>query len=272
MTPGYAGLDADSAALSAAGAAAEEALSLHRQALAMLEEGWQSESGTAATDLIRRQCAWAAELVDALHGVAAELRELRDAVDPLGPGVEDEQRYHAITARFDDRAEPRFQAPMPAPPVMAGTPSAFPSWTPGAASLPNIGGTVAGLIGEIAGALSADAGVASSVSADDDSSSPAPRDERPALAVPAGAGATVAAAERASPTLDSAASKPAEAPPTLSPTPAESQLPQQEQQGAPPPPAADLLAAERPAQPQEPLPDAKTPCEIAADELPQVGE
>lgn len=268
MTPGYACLDADSAALSAAGAAAEEALSLHRQALAVLEEGWQSESGTATTDLIRRQCAQAAELVDALHGVAAELRELCDTVGPLGPRVGDAQRYDAIAARFDDRAEPRFQTPT-APPLMSATPSAFPSWTPGAASLPNIGGTVAGLVAQIAGALSADADVASSVIAEDDSPSPAPRGERPALAVPAVAGTTVAAPERVSPTLDPPAPIPAEAPPTLTPTPVESQLPQQEPVR---PPAADLLAAERPVQPQESPPDAKTPCEIAADALPQVGE
>lgn len=270
MTPRISGeaLDADGAALSAAGAAAEEALSLHRQALAVLEEGWQSESGTAATDLIRRQCAQAADLVEALHGAAAELRSLRDTVDPLG--ANEVSSAEPVAARLDDRAAPRFQTP----PVIPAAPasSSFPPWPSGTGAvplsqLPNIGGTLAGLVTQIADALSPDATDAGAAVAAEGSAPP--NEERPSVAVKSAAEITAAGSEElASPVMDPPERMPVEAaPPPLS-APPESVLAQPE----PPPLPPEPLAAERQPEPPEPLTEARTPCEIAADELPQVGE
>ena len=52
---------ADCAALGAAAAAAQDALCMQREALAVLVEAWGGESGSAAADLIRRQCAEGAD-------------------------------------------------------------------------------------------------------------------------------------------------------------------------------------------------------------------
>lgn len=277
MTPP--GLGADTAALSAAGAAAEEALALHQQALAVLEEGWQSETGSAATELIRRQCAQAADLVEALHGAAAELRRLQDTHGTVGALSDDDPGGDPMAGRLGDLAAPRFEAP---PPVMAAAPaplSSFPSWTPGAGSmplgqLPNIGGTLAGLVAQIADVLSSDAGDGETGPASQDPrpSGGRPPGERSALAVPAAA-ETVATA-RASPVSDPPSS-PVEMPPSLPPP--ESQPVQPETPAPQPgPPPAELLAGEHPPEPQESPPEVpsetRTPCEIAADELPQVGE
>lgn len=273
-------LDTDTSALSAAGAAAEEALALHRQALAVLEEGWQSETGSTATDLIRRQCAQAAGLVEALHGAAAELRGLQDtrgAVDALSSEDPD---FEPMAARLDGRVAPRFETPTlaPAPPVTA--PSSFPSWNPGAGSLPltalpDIGGTLAGLVAQIADVLSTDIGNGEPAVQPAEDPLPPPGERATAAAPPA---AESVSSERAAsipdrPVLDPPP-QPPEAPPALS-APPESQPAQPETPTLPPRPA-ELLAAERPPEPQELQPEAqpetRTPCEIAADELPQVGE
>ena len=74
-------LEFDCAALVAAGSLAEEALALHREALAIVEQGWHSQSGSAATDVLRRQCGEAAELVTALHDATGDFRALRDAAE-----------------------------------------------------------------------------------------------------------------------------------------------------------------------------------------------
>ena len=68
----------DSAALAAAADAAEEALACHRDALAALAEGWRSETGSSATDLLHRQCAEATDIVAALRRAARTLAMLSD--------------------------------------------------------------------------------------------------------------------------------------------------------------------------------------------------
>lgn len=291
-------LDADSAALSAAGSAAEEALALHRSALAMLDDGWGGESGSAATDVVRRQCASAADLVEALHGAAAELRALRDTLagdgsgefDGLGGDLSDHPGYAQASARVSDRAAPLFDTPVPpaaptavaVPPAPANpfdpTASSFPAWSAGASSLPNfgsaqlpdLGGTLGALVGQIADTLSPDG------------FSPDPADVGAENPAPTPAELTRASDHPAAPV-----GQPPPTPAGIPPTQPETVVPQQENASPTP-----LLAAELPPPPSEPAPseppppiaqsppdrasappgDTKTPCEIAADELPQVGQ
>lgn len=310
MTQRYTGdaLDADSAALAAAGSEAEEALALHRSALAVLDDGWGGESGSAAIDLVRRQCGEAADLVEALHGAAAELRALRDSLSAVGadygvdadlmeaaggPGDAPAPEYAQAAARLSDRAVPVFAAPAPPPlpPAALTSPAAWPApampaWSSspgsgpmpnlGAAAFPNLGGTVAGLVAQIADALSSDVPEDGSLVAATPDAEPAaePTDTPPPAP------------------RETAAREPTPAPPPQPPAPpavvslsrTDDVVPQKESAPSP------LLAAELPPPPEpsptppppEPAPppgpapavaaDTKTPCEIAADELPQVGQ
>jgi acetylglutamate kinase len=101
-------LDADGAALAAAGSLAAEALALHRDALALLDEGWRSQSGSTATDLLRQQCGEGAELVAALRDAAAECRALCDAAEYPVTAVDDQ-----AFSRLGDRPAARFGTPDP---------------------------------------------------------------------------------------------------------------------------------------------------------------
>ena len=79
-------LEAERVAVTAAAAMAEDALSLQREALAVLVEGWDGQSGSAAADLLSRQCADRADVVTAMQEVAGELALLRDSLaDPVTP-------------------------------------------------------------------------------------------------------------------------------------------------------------------------------------------
>jgi hypothetical protein len=336
MTRRYTGeaLAADSAALSAAGSAAEEALALHRSALAVLDEGWGGESGSAAIDLVRRQCDEAADLVEALHGAAAELRALRDSLSTLGAGYDggagpidtvdgaaypQPSEYAQAAARLSDRAAPVFATPAPPmPPAALSSPAvspapAMPAWPPspgsppvpnlGAAAFPNLGSTVAGLVAQIADVLSADAPEADSLGTDTRDAEPPDQPEAERGAEPeaergaeppdqpeAERGAEPGAEpdQKPSPT-DGYAPTPTAQPPVLPaavPTPQpDGAVPQQESPPMPllaaelPPPAEPPPAEPPTAEPPPPpglvpaVPsDGKTPCEIAADELPQVGQ
>lgn len=297
MTSRYAieALDADGAALSAAGSAAEEALALHRQALAVLEDGWRSESGSAATEVVRRQCAQAADLVDALHGAAAELRALRYTLDPIGaaasqfdpltgdplaadpsagdPLAADQLAADPLAAGLADRVAPRFETPVatlppPAPPSAPWS-SGFGSGVGPVGRLPDFGGVLAGLVNQIADVLSVDHAQPADGTVNDED--PVPSRQRPLIE-------EISAAE-----LGSSAGEPAAAPPerlspvqeTAASTPAATTLPESRlpQPQSPPPQAPpELLAAELPPAPRESAPDGETPCDIAVDELPQVGE
>ena len=345
-------LDADSAALAAAGSVAEEALALHRQALAVLTEGWRGGSSSAADDLLRQQCAEAADVVTALHGAAGELRSLRqrladlrdekvdaairiddrraaerpawlaharaamdDGADPeaieairreIAPYVASDIRsdwmaamqsgtesvagaYGDTAARLSDRPMPRFDSPQPSayagPMTPLASPQPVPAWPSGAtqSALPNLGGALVGLVAQIAEALGPDVGIPADIPAANhadsttDSSVDGPADRRQADPPPRPdpVGRPVPPQAAAATSLLPASAAPESqvdvAPPPLPP--------------APPPP--DLLAAERPPEPEvphEPAPAldagpasdmagaAETPCEIAADELPQVGQ
>lgn len=289
-------LEIDCAALVAAGSLAEEALALHREALAIVEQGWHSQSGSAATDVLRRQCGEAAELVTALHDATGDFRALRDAAE-YGVDASTAQPYNRLSdrppAQFET-AEPFFfgaaPAPAPAPvPVSPPVPPPAPAWTTGTTGppLPDLGGALVGLVAQIADAVSL-------ISAEEGAGLEAtPPTEPPAE--PATGSSTESPTE---PPAESPAAPPEPESPALPPVgppvspPVQFVGPSAPPDSAPPP----LLAAERPPDPppeprpasppaaevptaplpeppipEPPAPDPKTPCEIAADALPQVG-
>ena len=288
-------LESDCAALAAAGSLAEEALALHREALGLVEQGWHSQSGSAATDALRRQCGEAAELVTALHDATGDFRALRDVAE-YGVDASTAQPYNRLSdrppAQFDT-AEPFFfggapaPAPAPAPvpvspPVPPPAPPPAPAWTPGTAGppLPDLGGALVGLVAQIADAvslISAEEGAGLEVTppTDPPAEPPAalPQPESPALppvSPPVQFVGPTAPPDSAAPPI--AAPPPllaAERPPDPPPEPRPDPPPAPEVPAAPVAPALE--------QPPEPLPeqspeDPKTPCEIAADALPQVGQ
>lgn len=282
-------LEADAAALDAAGSAAEEALGLHRQALAILGDGWRGQSGCAATDLLRHQCGEAADLVAALHGSAGELRALRDTlvdartgIGPIGDG--------RGPFRLADRPGPQFAvsspglSPVPsvppAPQAAAAAPcppaGAWPS-IPSLPPLPGLGGALGGLVAGIAQAVGT---MADSVPLDAPpetrTDQPPPNRMEPA---PPPAAARVGGPNRF-------VAQPLSPPPAALPLPTPAPVPDLPLLAAevPPPPTGVAEAqpepqpapevAAPPAAPAapDPAPDPRTPCEIAADELPQVGQ
>lgn len=263
-------LDADCAALAAAGSLAEEALALHRDALAILEQGWHSQSGSAATDALRRQCGQAAELVTALHDATGEFRQLRDAAEAGMPAPADQ-----FSTRLSDRLPAQFEAAQPVPfgntaapappPAAAWTPG--PAWTPAAAGpqFPDLGSTLVGLVAQIADTLNL-----------------APAEEA-GEAVQRGSAPPTEAPTEAPPAPPSppvhAAGPPAQPDPVLAPSPLlAAERPPDPPEPAPEPRPDPAPGPEIPAVPVAPVPepappeDPQTPCEIAADALPQVGQ
>lgn len=229
-------------ALAAAASAAEEALRLEREALSVLRDSWTGESASAATDFIDSHCREGEAVVSALRRAAAVLATLGDSVD----GLEDPVTPSAdqIDAGLADRAPSNFAAPVPPP---AAAPAPAMNWPPsGMPALPDLGGAIADLIAQAADSLTADPVavdpvvedplVEDPVTADIPAEDP-PTAPEPALVAPA-AGITA----------------PAEPAPLLA---------------AEAPPAEPLPPLEVPTDP--PVSD-RTPCEIAADELPQVGQ
>lgn len=173
----------DSAALDAAASIAEEALACHREAMVLLAEGWQSETGLAIREFMEGQCVHAADVVDALRGAAGgtETPDVRaDCFPPGGdrlPGGLPADLSGAVSAASgaEGPAEPITPtaptAPTPAQPP-AGTVSPSPwsmptaadaPWTaagfpggpatPPAPAFPDFGGALAVLVAEIAHAL-----------------------------------------------------------------------------------------------------------------------
>ena len=274
-------LDADCAALAAAGSVAEEALALHCEALAILEQGWHSQSGSAATDVLRRQCGEAAELVTALHDATGDFRALRDAAE-YGAVASTAEPYN----RLSDRPPTQFETAEPfffggaAAPVPPPVPPPAPVWTPATAvpPLPDLGGALVGLVAQIAEAVSlisveegADLGTAESTAQRTDP----PTDPPPIAAPPKPESPAV---PPVSPPVQfvgpSAPPEPAP-PPIAAPPPllAAERPPDPPPEPRPASPPAPEVPAAPPEPPPEPPPeDPKTPCEIAADALPQVGK
>ena len=176
-------LDADSAALTAAAAAAAEALHVQRQALDVLTEGWWGGSGSGAVDFVARQCSAAAGVVAELRNGAGILSALSEnlgrVVDSKVGAVLDGSAEWAATysanpsaaaydeaiIRLGELPAARFETPLPlatpatdlgssrpspAPSPLPSSPPAqqtAPSWAPGlpTAGLPTAGLPTAGL-------------------------------------------------------------------------------------------------------------------------------
>ncbi len=263
-------LDADCAALDAAAAAAEDALCLQREALAVLVEAWGGESGSAAADLIRRQCSEGADVVADLQRVSGDVALRRDQLaDGSYPGM-----FDVSAARGEAAVMPAVPA---VPPVQPAPPAAPGAWAPAGMPLaagPDIGGALAGLVAQIAELV----GSGVDLPAEEPIEGLVGESDREPVEVAGEPGAPGAVAQP-QPVVSPVQPPPPVAVPTIPPA----VVPQQESlpDTAPPDTAPatplepePLLAAEVPAPVQaaaDPVPDPKAPCEIAADELPEVG-
>jgi len=283
-------LDSDIAALAAAAVTSEEAVRVQREALDALAAGWHGGSGSNAVDFVSRHCETAGSVVAALRDGAAELNALSEklghVVDAkvgtalrgdwvLSRSPDDStMAYDTAVTRLGELPVPRFETPLaPTRPTfdpMAPDPSrpapaspsmppqqAVPGWNPGSPSvgLPNFGGSLAGLINQIAQALGSYSDITPSDAPQSDAPpgptkdsvadvKPVVQEEQSAAEAPLAAEAPPAA-EVTAPAVDAA-----------QPPPTPATLP------TPPTPAAEPAAVD----------DTATPCEIAADELPQVGQ
>jgi hypothetical protein len=284
-------LESDCAALAAAGSLAEEALALHREALAIVEQGWHSQSGSAATDALRRQCGEAAELVTALHDATGDFRALRDTAE-YGVDAYIAEPYNRLSdrppAQFD-MADPSIFGGAPAP--AAPAPPPVPAWTTGTAGppLPDLGGALVGLVAQIADAVSSisaqeGAGLQTTVPtdplADPPTEPPTEPSAEPPAALPQPESAALPPVSPPVQFVGPSAPPDSAVPPIAAPPP----LLAAERPPDPPPeprpaspPAAEVPLEPPPAPVLEPSPDQSpedpmTPCEIAADALPQVGQ
>lgn len=226
----------DSAALASAASAAEEAVQLEREALSVLRETWTGDAATAAIDFLDAHCREGEAVVSALRYASDVLAALGDSADlPSDP----------VDTGLDGRAPSNFAAPAPA---AAAAPVPAMNWPAGGApALPDIGGTIADLIAQAAESLNPDA-----PDADPGVTDPVVEDPL---------SDTVESVTPPEQPVEPPAQEPAAAPPAPAP-PLAAEVPP-----SPPvsPPAESLTAVEVPA-------TDRTPCEIAADELPQVGE
>ena len=270
-------LGADCVALDAAAAAAQDALCLQREALAVLVEAWGGESGSAAADLIRRQCAEGADVVAELQRASGDVALRRDRLaDGSDPGM-----FDVGAARGEAAGMPAAPAVPPAQPVPPPAPGAWaPAGMPLAAG-PDVGGTLAALVAQFAELIGSGVDLPAEESIEEPIEGLVGESVRePAEA--AGQPREPSAVGQPQPVQSPAQPPPAPvAVPTLPPAvmpQQESSVPQQESPRdaamAASPEPEPLLAAEVPAPVQraaDPVPDPPTPCEIAADELPEVG-
>ena len=266
-------LQSDGAALTAAADAAEEALGVQRGALDLLVEGWRSDAGAGAVDFLARNCAAAADIVTALRGAAVVLGSLSenlgilaDAADeaplpddvngdwypPSDPMDPMDPMDRAVGAAYGDASNrlgelpmSRFEAPIPPPAVPPGVPA-----------LPNLGGALTGLIAQIAEALGSYSELDSELDAEPE---PEPEPEPDPEPEPE---------PEPDPTPDPEPEPDPEPTPEPEPEPEPTLEPEPEPTPEPAP-AADPGNAPAPLAAESA--DTDTPCEIAADELPQIG-
>ena len=294
-------LDSDSAALAAAAVNSEEAVRVQREALDALTAGWHGGSGSRAVDFLARHCETAGGVVAALRCGAAELNALSEKLGHVvdakvdaalsGDWVASRSPDDSTTAydkavnRLGELPVPRFETPLaPTPPTfdpmvpvtgMVPDPSrpapspvppqqAASGWDPGlpGVGLPNLGGSLAGLINQIAQAL----GSYSDGPPPDTSPPDTPPSDIPPSDIPP------------RPTNDSVADVKPVVPEQQSPVdiPLAVDAPLAAEATSPAisaaePPATPAIPPTPPAEPAA-ADDTATPCEIAADELPQVGQ
>lgn len=248
IVPGLETLHADSAALASAASAAEEALQLERDALSSLREGWSGDSASAAADFIDSHCREGEAVVAALRHAAEVLATLGDSLGGVPVGDSAVAAQDQAQTRLADRAPSSFASPVPPGAPASAPPMAWPAIPMPA--LPDLGGAISSLVAAAVDAFGGDPGV---------SSDP---------------GDPVTPADPASPVAQPVAKS--AIPPAPAVTPAAPVTPEAVA-------AAPLLAAEMPREmpteipPQDSAPVEatvadRTPCEIAADELPQVGQ
>ena len=248
-------LAADSAALAAAASAAEEALRIEREALAVLRDGWSSDSGSAAADFIESHCQEGEAVVAALRHAAAVLGSVGDTLSTGPPGDPVALARDQARARLGEPTPSAFpasdSAPAPAPAPALNWP-AIPI-----PALPDLGGAIAGLVAKAVDAFGPDPAVSTDAAPIDAATGDESRTRRDTLAEvkqsPAAPPPAVQPASVPAPVTPATVAPTAVAPAPVAPAPAG---------------AAALLAAEVP--PPEPV--ERTPCAIAADELPQVGQ
>lgn len=295
-------LDFDSAALAAAAVNSEQAARVQREALDALTAGWHGGSGSRAVEFLARHCESSDRVVAALRDGAAELTALSEKLGHVvdakvdaalsGDWAASRSPDDSTTAfdtavnRLGELPVPRFETPLvptpPTPPTfdpmvpvtgMVPDPSrpapspippqqAAPGWDPGLSGvgLPNLGGSLAGLINQIAQALGpySDTPVSDTSQSDTSQSDAPPKPTNDSVA-----DVKPVAPEQQSP-VDAA-------PPVDAPLAAEVTSPAIT---AVQPSATPPIPPAPPAPPAEPAAtdDTATPCEIAADELPQVGQ
>ncbi len=199
-------MSVDSAALEAAASIAEEALACHREALILVAEGWQSETGSAIAEFMDRQCSQATDVVDALRRASGSMPAAPDtwtdpgsepvggrSVDPADAPPPSAETTGPATAPVDATTPAAPPAPGPvspwtgqvpspwagqvpspwaAAPVAADVPWAAgssPAGLPTPPAIPDFGGALVGLVSEIAQALGsyAEPGPSTAPSADD---------------------------------------------------------------------------------------------------------
>lgn len=301
-------LDADAAALTAASAGAEEALHIHREALDLLSHSWRGGSGSSAGEFLARQSAVAGEIIGSLRSAAAALSALRADLEYVvnakvdsacsgdfsavaGSGTEAAVAYDVAISRLGELPAPRFETParpaelMPRqPPPVPSAPQPIPDQAPAAApaptsgplpspgqgwlsgapvgappGIPDFGGSLAGLVTWIAQTLGSYANPPTTGEIVDTTDVATPEDP-------------VAEVKSVAPEQDSnshtlpiadapAPADPVPVPVAEAPETVPAPVPPTSPPAAPPPPSAPPAAA-----------DVATPCEIAADELPRVGQ
>lgn len=288
-------LDADGAALTGAAVAGDEAIRAARDALTTLREAWQGPAAAAAVGAVEAQCQAAADLVVGLRDAAAALQSLRehlaqvvDAKVEAALRMDPEREPHAdsdvgtewvnamrsasdeVAAAYDEaigrlsrRPGEEFtgSAPQVGPPVASpslpslGLPAGF------GAGLPAVLPALLAGVAEIADAVSDRAGalepevVGSAIEpAEPEPAAPTDRPEPEPEPEPEPVD------EPSLPPEPKAVAGPA---PVAEPTPEPAPVAEPEPDPEPEP----MAVAETP-----PAAGERTPCEIAADELPQVGD
>ena len=259
-------LAADSAALASAAAAAEEALQLEREALSVLRDGWSGDSASAAAEFIDSHLREGEAVVSALRRASGVLADLGGVLgDPVSG--DPSASFDQAQAELADRSPSAFASPAPpsAPPAASGM-----NWPAmPMPSLPDLGGAISNLIAQAADAFGVDAaGTADAAAIPEESIA---ETEQPLVEASPAPVADAIAAPPAGPEPDAAtpllaAEIPPPEPMITGPMIPEPMIPE---------PMIPEPTITEPTSP-EPTPvtaDAdRTPCEIAADELPQIGQ
>lgn len=239
-------LAADSVALASAAAAAEEALQLEREALSVLRDGWSGDSASAAAEFIDSHLREGEAVVSALRRASGVLADLGGVLGD--PTLDDPIAVHdQAQAELADRPPSAFASPAPPSAPAAASGMNWPAMP--MPSLPDLGGAISNLIAQAADAIGVDA----ADTAEDSAAIPEAIAETAKPTVPA----------PPAPVTDAVAAPPVSAEPDASTPLLAAEIPPPEPMTTEPVPTPTPVQAET---------ADRTPCEIAADELPQIGQ